>query len=183
MDLIRANDKDSGTIANSTFQGGSIEVYGGPWTITDNTVTGVDGRYLFARRIRPALSARCAARREQRHPVRSRRPRIPPCQSSPAPVSTTPSKDNSFGGGAGQIGNELTYVANAGQFGGHQSIRKSFWRKVDMAFSSRDGPARSQATAGCSFFPTCERPPFRSRRGRGWSSRSSPGSMPTERPT
>ena len=30
MDLILANDADSGTIANSTFQGGSIEVFGGP---------------------------------------------------------------------------------------------------------------------------------------------------------
>ncbi len=27
-------------------------------------------------------------------------------------------EDNSFGGGAGQIGNEMTYVANAGQFTG-----------------------------------------------------------------
>ena len=40
IDLIRANDEDSGTIRNSTFQGGAIEVFGGPWTITGNTVLG-----------------------------------------------------------------------------------------------------------------------------------------------
>ena len=40
IDLIRSNDSDSGTISNSTFQGGSIELFGGPWNITDNTVLG-----------------------------------------------------------------------------------------------------------------------------------------------
>ena len=40
IDLVRANDEDSGTITDSTFQGGAIEVFGGPWTITDNTVLG-----------------------------------------------------------------------------------------------------------------------------------------------
>ena len=40
MDLVRTNDLDTGSIENSTFQGGSIEVYGGPWTIKGNTVKG-----------------------------------------------------------------------------------------------------------------------------------------------
>ncbi len=40
IDLIRANDEDSGTIADSTFQGGSIEVFNGPWTVTGNTILG-----------------------------------------------------------------------------------------------------------------------------------------------
>ena len=48
IDLIRANDEDSGTIADSTFQGGSIEVFDGPWTVTGNTVLGSTGRHLFA---------------------------------------------------------------------------------------------------------------------------------------
>ena len=40
MPLIRANPQDSGTIGNCTFQGGPIEVNGGPWTITNNTFLG-----------------------------------------------------------------------------------------------------------------------------------------------
>ncbi len=40
MDLILSNASDSGTISNSTFQGGTIEVFGGPWNIIDNTVLG-----------------------------------------------------------------------------------------------------------------------------------------------
>ena len=40
MDLVRTNDLDTGSIENSTFQGGSIELYGGPWTIAGNTVLG-----------------------------------------------------------------------------------------------------------------------------------------------
>ena len=40
MDLIRTNDLDTGSIENSSFQGGSIEFYGGPWTITGNKVIG-----------------------------------------------------------------------------------------------------------------------------------------------
>lgn len=50
IDLVRANDQDSGTITGSTFQGGSIEVFGGPWTITNNTVLGaMDDTYSPAR--------------------------------------------------------------------------------------------------------------------------------------
>src|SRR5262249_42553509 len=40
MDLIRTNDCDSGSIESSRFQGGSIELYGGPWNIAGNTVLG-----------------------------------------------------------------------------------------------------------------------------------------------
>src|SRR5262249_26136181 len=40
IDLVRTNDQDSGTITGCTFQGGTIEAFGGPWTITDNTVLG-----------------------------------------------------------------------------------------------------------------------------------------------
>ena len=40
LELIRTNDQDSGTISNSTFQGGTITVFGGPWNITGNTVRG-----------------------------------------------------------------------------------------------------------------------------------------------
>ena len=40
MNLLNANFADSGTISNSTFQGGPIQVFGGPWNITNNTVLG-----------------------------------------------------------------------------------------------------------------------------------------------
>ena len=40
MDLVRTNDLDTGSIASSTFQGGPIELYGGPWNITGNKVLG-----------------------------------------------------------------------------------------------------------------------------------------------
>jgi hypothetical protein len=40
MNLVRTNFGDCGTISNSTLQGGTIEVCGGPWTITGNTITG-----------------------------------------------------------------------------------------------------------------------------------------------
>ncbi len=40
LDLIRSNAGDSGSISNSTFQGGTVEVNGGPWMITGNTIMG-----------------------------------------------------------------------------------------------------------------------------------------------
>ena len=40
IDTIRSGGNDSGTISNSTFQGGTIDLTGGPWNITDNTVLG-----------------------------------------------------------------------------------------------------------------------------------------------
>ena len=40
IDLIRSNTGDSGSIVNSTFQGGTVAVDEGPWTITGNTVMG-----------------------------------------------------------------------------------------------------------------------------------------------
>ena len=52
IDLVRTNDEDSGTIASSTFQGGSIEVFGGPVDHHRQHGPGIDGRYLFARRVR-----------------------------------------------------------------------------------------------------------------------------------
>ena len=117
-DLIRSNDRDSGTISNSTFQGGSIEVFGGPWNITDNTVLGSTADTYSPGAFGLALAARRRGRGQPGH-----HSPIPPAASSGlwiSPVSGFDNtiEDNSFGGGAGQIGNEMTYVANAGQFGG-----------------------------------------------------------------
>ena len=52
IDLVRTNDLDTGSISNSSFQGGSIELYGGPWTITRKH--GLRAR--CPRPTRPALS-------------------------------------------------------------------------------------------------------------------------------
>ncbi len=117
IDLVRANDQDSGTITGSTFQGGSIEVFGGPWTITNNTVLGaMDDTYspgAFA------LHSASGALIQGNHVT----------QSDPAGrefrlvvLANTGHDDtiqeNTFGGGAGQIGDEVTYFTGSGQFNG-----------------------------------------------------------------
>jgi hypothetical protein len=40
MLLVRSSWGDTGAIANSTFQGGQIELYGGPWNISGNKILG-----------------------------------------------------------------------------------------------------------------------------------------------
>jgi hypothetical protein len=126
MNLIRANEKDSGTIANSDFQGGSIELYGGPWSITDNKVTGASA-YTYSPSAFGLLSP---------HDVLLEGNNV--IQSDPngrefrlvnlaGTGFDNTIQGNSFGGGAGQVGNELTYVANAGQFTGSHSSGKWIW--------------------------------------------------------
>ena len=117
MDLVRTNDLDTGSIASSTFQGGPIELYGGPWSITGNTVLG-----STARTYSPGAFALHSP-----HDVIVQGNQV--TQSDPAGrefrlVSMAVSgydnliQGNSFGGGAGQLGNEVTYSAVNGQFGG-----------------------------------------------------------------
>ncbi len=117
MDLIRTNDADSGTISNSTFQGGSIEVFGGPWTITDNTVLGSmadtysPGAFAFHSPHDVVVEGNQVS---QSDPA-GREFRLVVLASSGFDNTI---EDNSFGGGAGQIGNEMSYSAGAGQFWG-----------------------------------------------------------------
>jgi len=117
MDLITTNDDDSGTIAGSTFEGGSIEVYGGPWNITGNTVLGsTAGTYSPG-----------AFGLHSSHDVLFEGNRV--TQADPSArefrlvgLAVSGFNDviegNSFGGGAGQIGDELGYSAITGQFVG-----------------------------------------------------------------
>ena len=78
IDLIRTNDTDSGTIANSTFQGGSIEVFAGPWTITGNTVLGSTADTYSPGAFGLHSPHDVLARGQPGFAVRSRRPRVPP---------------------------------------------------------------------------------------------------------
>lgn len=115
IDLLEANDEDSGTITGCTFQGGPIDVYGGPWTITDNTVLGAmpdtyspDAFGLHA----PfdsvvegnVVSQSDAGGEEYRLVVMA------------IAGHDDTIEDNTFGGGAGWVGDELTYDAETGQF-------------------------------------------------------------------
>jgi hypothetical protein len=117
IDLIRTNDQDSGTISNSTFQGGSIEVFGGPWDITDNIVLG-----STADTYSPG-----AFGLHSPHDILVEGNTV--SQADPAGREfrlviltgggfNNTIENNSFGGNAGQIGNEDTYSAGSGQFGG-----------------------------------------------------------------
>ena len=66
MDLTGQRRLDSGTISNSTFEGGSIEVFGGPWTMTDNTVLGSTADSYSSGCFRAARTARWRSSRETR---------------------------------------------------------------------------------------------------------------------
>ena len=117
LDLIRTNDSDSGTITSSTFQGGPIEVIGGPWTITDNTILG-----STADTYSPGAFAFHSSHDVfvQGNQVTQSDPNGREFRLLVLAVSGFDDviEDNSFGGGAGQIGNELGYSAFTDQFGG-----------------------------------------------------------------
>jgi hypothetical protein len=117
MDLVRTNDLDTGSISNSVFQGGSIELYGGPWKITGNTVFG-----SMAETYSAAAFALHSA-----HDVTIAGNQV--TQSNPSGhefrlVALAVSgydnlvEGNSFGGGAGATGNEVTYSSSSGGFSG-----------------------------------------------------------------
>ena len=113
MDLILANDADSGTIANSTFRGGSIEVFGGPWTDDQQHGDGLNGRHVFAWCFCLAFTARCDRPGNQVSQVdpAGREFRLVVLANSGFDNTI---ENNSFGGGAGQIGDELSYSRKSG---------------------------------------------------------------------
>jgi len=115
MDLIATNDDDSGTIAGSTFAGGSIEVYGGPWNITGNTVLGsTAGTYspgAFA--LHSSHDVLLEGNQVTQADPNGREFRLVGLAVS---GFNDVIQGNSFGGGAGQLGDELSYSAVAGQF-------------------------------------------------------------------
>ncbi|MGO9466596.1 MAG: hypothetical protein ACLQVF_20840 [Isosphaeraceae bacterium] len=117
IDLIRTNDQDFGTISNSTFQGGSIEVFGGPWSITGNTVLGstADTYSPAAFSLHSPHDSIVQGNQVSQSDPNGREFRL--VNLAVSGYNTTIA-DNSFGNGAGQIGNELSYSANSGQFWG-----------------------------------------------------------------
>ena len=157
IDLIRANDADSGTISNSTFQGGTIEVFDGPWTITGNTVLG-----STADTYSPGASASTRPTTSSSRITRCRSP-IPPAGSSAWSILAGSGfdntiQDNTFGGGAGQVGNEVSYDPSTDSSGA-STIRRSSWRRAVTASCSKAGRVRSRRTAGCWSSPISEPPP------------------------
>jgi hypothetical protein len=117
ISLIRSNSDDSGYITGSTFQGGTIELFGGPWTVTGNTVLGAT-----ADTFSPG-----AFGLHNPHDVLLENNTV--TQADPlgtefrlvvlasAGIDNT-FAGNSFGGGAGSVGNELTYNAASDQYSG-----------------------------------------------------------------
>ncbi len=117
IDLIRTNDEDSGTISNSTFQGGSIEVFGGPWNITGNTVLGstADTYSPSAFGLHSPHDVLLEGNIVSQADPDGREFRLVNLAGS---GFNNTIENNSFGGNAGQIGNEVSYDAGSGQFDG-----------------------------------------------------------------
>jgi hypothetical protein len=117
MDLIRTNDLDTGTIAASTFHGGPIELVGGPWNITGNTVLGAtaDTYSPGAFELHSPHDLYLEGNHVSQADPAGREFRLLVLAYSGFDDMV---EDNSFGGGAGQVGNELGYSAQTGGFGG-----------------------------------------------------------------
>jgi len=117
IDLIRTNDQDFGTISGSTFQGGPIEVYGGPWSITANTVLGSTTDTYSPSAFSLHSPHDCVVQGNQvlQSDANGREFRLVNLAASGYNNSI---EDNSFGKGAGQVGNEVSYSATSGQYAG-----------------------------------------------------------------
>ena len=119
IDLVSSNFADSGTISNSTFQGGPIEVFGGPWTITDNAVLGsmADTYSWGAFGVHSAHDVVVEGNYVSQSNPAGREFRLIVLANSGFDNTV---RDNSVGGGVGQLGNEMDYAANHGAIRGHQ---------------------------------------------------------------
>jgi hypothetical protein len=117
IDLLRANDQDFGTISGCTFQGGSIEVFGGPWTITNNTVLGSTAYTYSPSAFSLHAPHDCVldGNRVSQSDPNGREFRLVNLAES---GFNNTIENNSFGGGAGQIGDELSFSASSGGFTG-----------------------------------------------------------------
>ncbi len=117
IDLIRTNDEDSGTISSSTFQGGPIEVFGGPWNITGNTVLGstADTYSPSAFGLHSPHDVLLEGNHVSQSDPGGREFRLVNLAGS---GFNNTIENNSFGGSAGQVGNEDGYDAASGQFSG-----------------------------------------------------------------
>jgi len=143
MSVVRTNGPDSGTISNSTFLGGTINVTGGPWNITGNTVLG-----SVAASFSPG-----AFGLQSPHDVLLKGNQV--TQSIAGGLEfrlvvlagsgfDNTIEDNSFGGGGGQLGNELSYNSGAGQFVGINDPEVILAESgYGVLFEGRPGPISS----------------------------------------
>jgi hypothetical protein len=115
LNLIRTNDQDFGKIAGGTFQGGAIEVFGGPWTITGNTVLGSTADTYSPGAFSLHSPHDCLVRGNQisQSDPNGTEFRLVDLAASGYNNSI---ENNSFGKGAGQFGNELSYSSNSDQY-------------------------------------------------------------------
>lgn len=117
IDLVRSNDADTGTITDSTFQGGPIEVFGGPWTITKNTILGAQAETYSPAAFELHSSAGSTI---EGNTVTQSDPAGNEFRLVVLAVGGTGDTiaDNTFGGGAGWVGDEMSYDTGSGQFVG-----------------------------------------------------------------
>ena len=108
---------DYGTISNSTFQGGPINLLGGPWTITGNTVLGaVTGTYSTAAfGLGGAHDSMIQGNQVIQSAINGTEFRL--INFAGSGYNNTV-QSNSFGGGAGATGNDVRYDSGLKQFVG-----------------------------------------------------------------
>jgi hypothetical protein len=110
--LVKTGQHDSGSITNSTFQGGVVEFFNGPWQVTGNTHLGAFARTFTA----SAFAAHSP------HDLKFQNNHV--SQSDPQGsifrlINLANSgfndviSNNTLGGGGGQVGNEVSYYAGA----------------------------------------------------------------------
>ena len=150
IDLIRANDADNGTISNNTLQGGAIEVFGGPWTITGNTVLGsTAGTYSpGAFGLHSAYDAIVENNHVSQSDPSGREFRLVVLASGGTGDTI---QGNTLGGGAGQVGDETHVQFVREPVRGDQRSRghpggKRLWRPVRRP-AGRDLARRTPARA------------------------------------
>ncbi|MGO9596466.1 MAG: hypothetical protein ACLP7Q_00415 [Isosphaeraceae bacterium] len=108
---------DYGTISNSTFQGGPINLLGGPWTITGNTVLGAaaDTYSTAAFGLGGAHDSMIEGNQVTQSAINGTEFRL--INFAGSGYNNTV-QSNSFGGGAGATGNDVSYDSGLKQFFG-----------------------------------------------------------------
>ena len=171
--------RTAGRSPNSTFQGGPIEVFGGPWTITGNTVLGstADTYSPGAFGLHSPHDVLIEDNQVSQSDPAGREFRLVILAGSGFDNTI---QDNTFGGGAGQVGNELSYNPSTGQFGGINDPEVILAEgNYGVLFEGR--PGAISADGRLLVLPDLRAAAFPARRARGWWSRSSPASMPMAR--
>jgi len=136
--LVESDTYDSGTIEACTFQGGSVALSGGPWTVVGNTVLGAVadtysvGAFPFADAhdvlVQDNTVTQSAANGTELRLVNF-------ANSGYNDVV----EDNSFGGNAGTSGSDFNYNSGTGQFGGLNDPEVMLEENNGLIFEGRLG--------------------------------------------